>query len=195
MKNIMKNIMIDVDLTVVDVVKDWVLWYENITGHDISKACVREVYNLQDLMVEHDDPMSFWRQPNLYDNEIPINGSVEVIKRLKTKFNIIFVSSCLPEHESSKRKFLDKFFGKVPFISTSSKEFVRADFFIDDYRGYLDAVNENKTECFQIQTKYNKVETDLNIYPNGNWYDFEKFVEKSRRDKKWGKLKREFKKS
>ena len=100
---------VDVDLTVVDTLTEWLNWYERETGHKI-KSFEGLSWNINRLMVNHKDPMSFWRQGDLYDGLKPLKNSVEVLEKLSQNHQVVFVSHCEPEHEFSKRKFLDKYF-------------------------------------------------------------------------------------
>lgn len=123
---------VDVDLTVVDTLTEWLNWYEQETGHEI-KSFEGLSWNIDRLMVNHKDPMSFWKQVDLYDGLKPLKNSVEVLEKLSQNHQVVFVSQCEPEHEFSKRKFLDKYFPfSSGFVSTGDKHFVRCDIFIDD---------------------------------------------------------------
>lgn len=132
-------VAIDVDLTVVDTLTPWLYWFSQKTGlmvHNKDRAydLVPEMLELiKESGVEPFDPMEYWKHPNLYDMLQPAPGSVEVVNRLKEQYEVVFVSSCIPEHTDSKIRFLKKYFGKdIKFISTFHKEFVEYHFLIDD---------------------------------------------------------------
>ena len=61
-------LLVDVDLTVVDSLSPWVEWYTNLTGHSIDEDIQSVSWNVENLMHNHDDPLSFWKKPDLYDN-------------------------------------------------------------------------------------------------------------------------------
>lgn len=129
---------VDVDLTVVNMLDKWVNWYYDETGHEITYFGELR-WNINYLMTEHPDPMSFWKNPNLYDNEPTLPNAKEVLGELSLKHDIIFVSHCMPEHENSKRRFIQENFPfHKGFISTGDKGYVRCDVFIDDSGKMLD---------------------------------------------------------
>lgn len=141
---------IDVDLTLVDSLTPWL---ESVrTEHGAIRLellpspqpdeALDLVPWLQDMGVK--DPLSYWKCGDLYD-EMKVNSSFimfyrELVSSLKfhtgKEVETIVVSSCFPEHESSKRELVKSVFGdKTPFISTSAKHFVDFDLIIDDSMG------------------------------------------------------------
>lgn len=181
----MKDLIIgvDVDLTVVESVDPWRAWYEKLTGHDLGE--ITDVNNdLQSLMHKHSDPLAFWKQKDLYDDMEAFQHAINTLSLMHEKGAIIiFVSSCFPEHESSKRMFLQRNFPFMEgFISTSDKQFVKMDYFIDDYKKNLRAVKEFQPECgcFHIQSKINS----KGEFPYGDWTTFFEFIVQNEIDKK-----------
>jgi len=150
-----KIIAIDVDLTVVDSVTPWKEWYTGLTGHDLGEI-TSENNDLETMMKNHNDPLQFWRKPDLYDTMQPIPDAVKYIKLIKDLgFEVIFVSACMAEHEQSKRYFLQRHFPYADgFISTGDKSYVRCDYFVDDYKKYCRQMVNNAT-VFQIITELN----------------------------------------
>jgi len=174
MKN--KIIGVDVDLTLCDSVTPWQNWYRDLTGHDISEE-IDEVNNdLQDLMKRHNDPLSFWKKPDLYDKIPPFQDAIDVLQRLSDRgYTILFISTCFPEHENSKRMFLKRHFPMGSgFISTSDKQYITMDWFIDDYKKNLKAVQAHQPECncFHIKSGINKADG----FPFGDWDEFESMI-------------------
>jgi len=147
-------IAVDVDLTVVDTLTSWVSWYRKLTGHDILDDLSSYQYRIEDIMEKHKDPLEYWRKPDLYDELIPIKGSQYYLKQLSVDFDIIFVSHCFPEHITSKEYFLQRNFPfHKGFISTQHKEYIKCDYFIDDYSKYFDKVKEIQgAECLLFGT-------------------------------------------
>jgi len=174
----MKIIGVDVDLTVVDTVSPWTEWYFKLTGHDIGEI-TSENNDIENLMHNHSDPLLFWKDPKLYDELCPIYGAVETLQKLKDEgYEILFISSCFPEHETSKRLFLRRWFNfDHGFVSTSDKQYIKCDFFIDDFKKYCKLVSEKQPECkvFQINSGINN-KSDFEF---GNWDDFYDFVQKN----------------
>lgn len=149
-----KIIAVDVDLTVVDTLNPWLEWYDALTGHDIFDDVKKETYNLEELMHMHPSPLDYWKKPDLYDDLVPMGDSVEILKELSDKYDIIFVSSCFPEHITSKELFLQKYFSfHKGFISTHQKQYAKCDIFIDDYIKHIDQVKKYNPECLCILHK------------------------------------------
>jgi len=151
-----KVLAIDVDLTVVDAVTPWKEWYQSLTGHELGDLS-SENNDLETLMKQHSDPLEFWRKADLYDNLSAYPESIQYITKLKEEFDldIVFVSACFPEHERSKRMFLQRNFKfDFGFISTSDKNFVRCDYFVDDYKLYCRQLKKY-SQVYQIISPLN----------------------------------------
>lgn len=128
------------DLTVVDSLSAWYKWLSVFTDEKVQNES--KSYNLYPEMRAildragcfDVDPMEFWRLTDLYDTLVPVEGSIEALRQVKDDENtLIFVSSCFPEHESSKIKFLERNFPFMDsFISTHDKHFVAYDVIVDD---------------------------------------------------------------
>lgn len=160
-----KIIAVDVDLTVVDTLTSWLGWYKKLTGHDINIGEEVE-YNIETLMHKHSNPLAFWKLSNLYDNEPVIPEAKNVLDKLNDKYDIIFVSSCFPEHYESKQFFIQRNFPyNKGFISTSNKGYIKCDVVIDDYYKYLDQFDDSVIK-FMIKTDVNKNQT---IYNPVSW--------------------------
>jgi len=162
-----KIIAIDVDLTVVDTVSPWKDWYHKLTGHDIGEIS-SENNDLETLMKRHDDPLKFWRDPKLYDDLMALEPALYFIEKIHDLgVKVVFVSACMPEHESSKKFFLRRNFPYMEgFISTADKRFVKCDYFVDDYRRYCDEMYEEGVNVFQIKTSLN---SPSDKYPYCTW--------------------------
>lgn len=131
-------IAVDVDLTVVDTLTPWMHWLEEFTDEKVKNES--GAYNLEPeireilLRAGRDDvdPLEYWKNPCLYDYREPIPGAVENLKKFYQE-DIVFVSSCFPEHTASKIRFLEKHFPfAAGFIATHDKHFVGYDVLIDD---------------------------------------------------------------
>jgi 5'(3')-deoxyribonucleotidase len=145
---------VDVDLTVVDTITHWLTWYKQITGHCIENDIFGQHYDIEKIMSMHLSPRDYWKLPDLYDKLEPIEGSVNALTKLSEKYDIIFVSACFPEHEMSKKYFIQRNFPFYKgFISTNKKGYVMCDVFIDDYSKYLKQVQDLNPECLCIMHK------------------------------------------
>jgi 5'(3')-deoxyribonucleotidase len=137
----MSNVLAcDVDLTVVDSLTPWLDWFYQKTGQNVLNTDGKYdlVPEMKELIIKSGasdfDPFSFWRHSSLYDDLKPLEGCVEALSELSLMgFDILFVSSCVPEHTQSKINFLNKHFPfHSGFISTKDKHFVDYDILIDD---------------------------------------------------------------
>lgn len=116
--------------------------YENgVAEYNLSKY-----FNLPD----HIDSMSFWKQPNLYDNEDLAEGCYEVVKNLyEAGIEIAFVSHTNFEHIHSKYDFIKRHFDflsnndDLHFIATRSK-------FCTD--GAFDIIIDDRNENLEYAT-------------------------------------------
>lgn len=151
-------VAIDVDLTVVDTLKPWLDEFKAITGLEVKNES-RE-YSLEPEMYElirqsgvpPFDPMTFWRDPSLYDNLEPLPYCVEAINLLiDMGYTVIFVSSCFSEHTDSKIRFLKKWFPRHHgFISTHEKQFVNYLVLIDDRIKHMELGKSHRPDAHHI---------------------------------------------
>ena len=132
-------IAVDVDLTVVDTLTPWMKWFDRKAGKSIrnESGSYDLVPEMREIMKEQGvdfDPMEWWRQPDLYDYMIPITAAVDKLKLASMcGYEVVFVSSCIPEHTKSKQDFLKQWFPFAKgFIATHDKHFVDYDVLIDD---------------------------------------------------------------
>lgn len=172
----MKHILaVDVDLTVVDSLTPWLNWFFNKTGISITENHMTQ-YDLVPVMREECrkigivdfDPFDYWRDRNLYDMMAPIPGASGGISSLMRLYDLelVFVSHCVPEHESSKRLFLNRHFPKHHFISTSSKHFVDYDILIDDNKKIIELGAEHRPWACNVRFTQMIKGWDTNI-PDG----------------------------
>ena len=143
---------IDVDLTMVDSLTPWLNWCGErvsrpLSIFDIPEPMVDEAIDIAPWLEESicvSDPLFFWRSADLYDNMKPNESFLMFVRNLENaiedmsgkQVQKVIVSSCFPEHEASKRRLVERAFGKeVPFISTNAKHLVDFDVIIDDNLG------------------------------------------------------------
>lgn len=155
-------IMIDVDLTLVDSLSPWLRWFKARTGVELNPTS----YGLEGIMQEHmnDDPLEYWRQPNVYDNLKPYGFSVRTIRKLREEgFQVVFVThSPYPEQIGPKEAWLDWHYDKgIPVIHTEHKELIDADIMIDD--------NIEMLEKF-LNHKAGRVGLKFDTQLNKGWY-------------------------
>lgn len=114
------------------------------------------------------DPMDWWRRPDLYAKMNPLPGAFEFLVNLKKvlledfdNVEFIAVTKCEPEHERSKRQFVyDKFPGIFNgFVSTDEKHLLAGDVLIDDNPKYVEPCNMNNIfVIFVPQGNYEKLD-------------------------------------
>ena len=114
------------------------------------------------------DPMDWWRQPDLYSQMAPLPGAFEFLTNLKAALlehyetvEIVAVTKCEPEHERSKRIFIQHHFPSLfnGFISTDEKHMLAGDCLIDDNPKYVTPCAENNIfVIFVPQGNYEKLD-------------------------------------
>lgn len=143
-----KVFLVDVDDTLINMIPKWKAWFKEKTGEelDLTKDFLNE-YN------DHSyDPFDWWRDPHLYDDMIPMDDAVDVLKYFSDKFDYVAVSHCMIEHEKSKRAFIKKHFPFFAgFIDTHDKFLIRPDYAIDDRPEFLNPIKNYNPDCFSIQ--------------------------------------------
>lgn len=168
-----KVLAVDVDLTVVDSVRPWIEWYKDLTGEELEEIS-SENNNLEVMMHQHHDPLSYWKSGILYDKLQAFPEATTSLRNLSDHLDIIFVSACMPEHELSKKLFLKRNFPFMKgFISTHDKHFTRCDYFVDDYKKYCTQLHECGVKVYQIKTSIN---SSSDMYPYMNWSEIEKDI-------------------
>lgn len=165
-----KIIAVDIDLTVVDTLTPWLEWYKKLTGHNIIEEISNTEWNIDKLMHYHNSPMDFWKQANLYDELQPIPEAKRALDELSKDFDIIFVSSCYPEHIRSKEFFIKRNFPYYKaFIDAHYKGYTRCDFFVDDYKKNIEQF-PGYVKTFHIRSEINKNSTNI------QWFDILKEI-------------------
>lgn len=147
----MAIIGVDVDLTVVDSDNGLFDHCNFLTGLSRSHESVTEhlghvPYDFSVLYPELTDQQitRYWGGDDFYDSMLPIEGSVEALRRLSRKHSIVFVSILTGNHHDSKLRFLKQHFPfAAGFIGTKQKHFARIDMLIDDRV-------ENLNACAQV---------------------------------------------
>lgn len=172
------RIAVDVDLTVVDLTKDWVAWLNGLTSRQETIESLGNSYSMGDAYKEDLKkfdlcPMDFWRGGHIYDTALPIYGSAWALKSLSEDHEIIFVSKTMGNHGESKKRFLNRFFPMHSgIVFTDRKNLVDCDIFIDDRAEFL---NQMKPAVFKIlypsRLKQTEKVESLNCLRPTNWHD------------------------
>lgn len=156
------KLAIDVDLTVVDVLKPWVKWMGINHPEDFVRPAYMSLdghYNVHFHNLYNVDPQQindFWKQNDLYDNLEPMEGSIEAYQALKEKYDVYFLSICYSEHKDSKEAFLQRYFGEdIEMVdSMNCKSHYDFDLLIDDNPKVLMGVYNAKWTQASPRTKH-----------------------------------------
>lgn len=128
------KILVDIDLTVVDTLAEWISWWENRVMMEFPWEDLKYKSPADIMSREIKEPMEFWEDPRLYDYLEPEHGSAEALSELNRDYDIVFCSKSVPEHIRSKDLFIEQCFPYAKgVIHTSEKHLVQADVFIDDH--------------------------------------------------------------
>lgn len=93
-----------------------------LLGIDVDGVCVDTLTLYKQASPHLEDPLDFWRDENLYDNLIPMEGAVEKLEQLSKYFGIVFISRLKGQHHKSKVYFTKKWFPfQVGFIGSHEK--------------------------------------------------------------------------
>lgn len=176
---------VDVDLVVVDTLSTWLQWFkENSRDNiDFNMSWHNGSYHLSQTMREHMDidPDDFWRQDKLYDNAYPMDGAVDVLKRLSERYEIRFISHSMAEHKHSKSNFLARFFefhDGVYHVDADEKWEFAADVWVEDRVSTLDTLVQTQPDCtvFQMVNDMNREFIVQGAKRVTNWYDIARYL-------------------
>ncbi len=188
----MAKIIIDVDITLLDLSDSWLEWLNSFAKYfyedEYIEDCTNDYvnYNLGDYFIlpQGIDPIDFWRHPERYDGEVIYPEAKEVLNKLiDDGHEIIFVSDCCGEHYISKQKMLQR---EVPrasnFISTSIKSDILADIIVDDRLKYINQFKDYPKDFLAIWygTRYNQCQdfdASMNCYKASCWKDIYSLID------------------
>lgn len=177
----MSIILVDVDLTVVDTATPWRNWMITRSSSPLrlGDAYKQLPYDLTKIFSPDSfpnvDPYDYWRQESLYDDLLPLEGSVEVLEELSYDHEIVFVSALKGNHHKSKYNFLKKHFPFLSgFIGTKEKGYVRGSIIIDDRNSYLNQFDPVYTKRIKKETIFTQDEILSGTLPDSfyDWKDF-----------------------
>ena len=137
-----KIIAFDVDGVVVDSAIEWYKYLRAMVKHeDIKYEDVNHDYNFYNPFSKYlteEECAYFWKQENLYDRMVPMDGAVAAVNAFKTQgFKILFVSHVEGNHSKSKYEFLKRNFPMDGFFATREKGFIRTNIAVDDRLNHL----------------------------------------------------------
>lgn len=133
----MKQIIIgvDVDDVIANLVPRWLEYYnfdhdDNLKEEDIKSWAISRYTKIGDKIYD------YLKLPSLYDDIIPIAGSIFGVSQLrKMGFNIVFVTAATPEQSGRKYKWLCDY-GMIKhrkeYVEALDKSIIKTDYLIDD---------------------------------------------------------------
>ena len=141
---------VDIDQTIVDSHSLWIEW---LSSQGI-RTTIDEINN-QKFDIDIED---FWRDENLYDSLSLYDERISFyLESLSSKYDIVFISKCFPEHIQSKYNFLKRNFKfKFSFMETTLKYLIDCDVMIDDSNSVLDSFSNSKTYCCKAKLPFVK---------------------------------------
>lgn len=93
-----------------------------LIGIDVDGVVVDTLTLYKQVSPNLEDALDFWRDENLYDNLVPMEGAVEKLETLNKYFDIVFVSRLKGNHHRSKVYWLKKHFPFMKgFVGTHEK--------------------------------------------------------------------------
>ena len=177
-KAVSKILALDIDETVVQMWWHWKWWCFDSFGvtPEQDNNCGFD-YNLCNIFGEM--AIDFWSDKDLYYNISPMENSVEVLEKMKSKgWQIGFVSYTKKGHFESKCDWVNKHFPFRDFIHcTKEKGFTRCTHFADDRNKYLNQQPDG-VKLIKMQTPLTQDELLLREhFVVNNWFEFEKLIE------------------
>lgn len=122
-----------------------------LLGIDVDGVVVDTLTLYKQASPQLEDPLDFWRDENLYDNLVPMDGAVEKLEQLSKYFGIVFVSRLKGNHHRSKVYFLKEHFPFMTgFIGTHEKYLLNDSLvaMVDDLEDNLKLFDTNKRVLF-----------------------------------------------
>lgn len=169
-------VAVDVDGVVIDTCQMWLKYLlgtyrlKDPYGY-ISKETLP--YDLTKLfnIPEGQDGFDWWHQFDLYDNLAPRKDAIEYVAKLHEEgFKIIFVSTVIGYHHSSKVNFLEKWFPyNDGIILTHEKQYIQCNYLVDDCYKNLNKM-DSKVYSIKFRSDFKEeVQPKTNFPVAYNW--------------------------
>lgn len=180
-------IAVDVDLTVCPVDIYWWKWLNAQYKTDFEYPDPSHYdqkllnYDLGDYFYGLPEPYEnfnsiyYFRSDSLYDYiKYPISESVNGLKNLSSLgHRIVFVSHIKGNHHKSKYRWLKKNFPFMDgFLATQEKEYVKADYLIDDRNSHLNnfKIGNPRSRVIKFKTNFEQCqELDNPCFTTNDW--------------------------
>lgn len=168
------QLAIDVDNTVIDTNQGWYDYLKYYNG--LAKRAKWEgdvfPYNLAELFPSVREPMLYWKKLDYFQFE-PMEGSVEMLKKLSEHFDIVFLSQQSGTHGRSKYYWLEDWFSFKKAVVLTHEKFVlngSVVAMIDDRMSQLKGFDKEKRILFNTpytQDVQCEVEMSFDVWDDG----------------------------
>jgi 5'-nucleotidase len=133
-----QRIAIDMDETIVDTLSRHLEWYNKEFDQQVTKADLygKKIYHY--VVEDHVARVrSYPNHPEFFVDIPPLEGALEVIRELHTRYDIVIATAAMeyPTSFNAKYEWLTKylpFLSPMNFIFCGNKGVVNADYLIDD---------------------------------------------------------------
>jgi 5'(3')-deoxyribonucleotidase len=155
------KVFLDFDNTLVDLAQGWLDWLAKEKYIKVTTKHIKEWDWLSKTYGEHVN--EYWKTPNIYDDIIPIPGSitfVEALKRIYGRENILIISNSAKNMIDEKTIFAEKYFKILPtnVLHVADKwKYTSEGVLIDDApHNVIDHVKANQTPAilFNYRNKW-----------------------------------------
>lgn len=169
------QLAIDVDNTVIDTNQGWYEYLKYYNGLASMAKWEGDLlpYNLAELFPSVREPMLYWKKLDYFQFE-PMEGSVEILKRLSEHFDIVFLSQQSGTHGRSKYYWLEEWFPFKKAVVLTHEKFVLSGSvvaLVDDRKEHLAGFdfdqrvlfNTNYTQSVECNTPYSFSEWNSDV--------------------------------
>lgn len=164
----MKTILCDIDSTIANIMPVWLQKYNEDYGdalvpEDITHWGIHEIVKPECANKIFDYVLS----PDFYQDVEPIDGAIESVNYLKSKYDVVFVTSGLQPAKIEWLVWHGLIDGRSwkfskSFIVASRKDLIRGDFLIDDASHNCEDFKNGLPICFAQpwNVSYNGIRSD-----------------------------------
>lgn len=115
----MKNIFIDFDSTLNNLIEVWVDFTNKVYNTNISS---KDILHWDWMSENFPSSDLFWQDKNIYNELVkPREGAVNFIKILKQYFNVVILTTTYNGLEEAKESNIRRYFGDVKVIHSNEK--------------------------------------------------------------------------
>lgn len=191
-----KRILIDFDSTIANSVESIIKLYSKRIKKDINFQVEKLQWDFTPFIPPEDLEWALnqFTQPQMYEILKPIENSIEVLRRMSEKYELVIVTNKHPKAANINQEWINKYFkgifNKVIFINQSDldKSLIEGDIIIDDkienilggtreYRILFGNTAYSKFKNFSKETIHKIIYGKQYYYKLEDWISVEKFLE------------------